>query len=259
MDADTRHSLRQNELAEALARLKEFNDRRALFLLVVVAAGVLLYAGYRLRQWQNRQHLASGWWTLVTRVDTQNPAQDEPIDRLRELLNTHEQPGLEAASRLRLGATLRRKALLTGDKQALGQAIEVLDASVEDPATPREFRAAALYVLALAHEDRREFDEARPLYERLADSDGFAGSAFQDLAAERLESMEEYEEAVAFEPGFALDIPALAPSTAPTTAPIFSEPSAVPAPEGNAPVSGEHEAQPQADTPGPEAEPNSQP
>jgi len=229
MDARTRHQLKTNELAEALARLREFSDRRALYLFVVVAVVVLVYAGYRLHEWQSRQTLAAGWWTLATQVNTRDPTQDAPIRKLRELLDTYRDPGLHAAARLRLGVLLRRKALLTGDAQARQEAIETLQAIVDDPQTPPGFRAGALYTLGLAYEDRRDLEQARQAYERLVQGEEFAGVPYVDLARQRLESLSETTGPVALVPGFPpLDLPT--PATAPATQPTrVTNVSALPA------------------------------
>ena len=65
MDADTRHQLKQNELAEMLSKLADLRDPKFLYTagaLVVIVVAVLAWYGWRYTQ---RQALEQGWQRLA--------------------------------------------------------------------------------------------------------------------------------------------------------------------------------------------------
>ena len=65
MDADTRHQLKQNELAETLSKLRDFSDKRTLTWLAVIVAIALVYAGYRYWSWQHEVGVTEAYQTLA--------------------------------------------------------------------------------------------------------------------------------------------------------------------------------------------------
>jgi tetratricopeptide (TPR) repeat protein len=228
MDADTRHQLRQNELAEALAKLKDFGDRRTVAwsaLILVIALG---YVGYKFWRWRQHNQVVAAYEALGGVDPTDASLGDAPLTRLRELIAGNSQPGLVALSRLRLAQGLEARGQIAGGSEKLAEAEAEYQAVLNMPDAPSEFKAAATYRLGLLYETRRDFDQARATYGNLSKDQRFAGSPFVELAAERLNQLDELVKPIVFKPGV---------EPLPTTQPI-AEATSQPAtqPTGQPPV-----------------------
>jgi predicted negative regulator of RcsB-dependent stress response len=217
MDADTRHQLRQNELAEALARLKDFSDRRTLAWIAVILAAVLAYAGYKFWGWRQRADLVAASESLASVRGVLDPSLGEaPLDRLRQIIAENDDPGLVALARLQLGHGLETRAESPEASASLHDAQTQYEEILAMPGAPDSIKAAAVYRLGLIRETEREFGEARKRYGSLVDNPSFRGSPFVDFAKTRLEQLDELAEPVVFEPGMK-PLPATQPATAEAT------------------------------------------
>jgi predicted negative regulator of RcsB-dependent stress response len=223
MDADTRHQLRQNELAEALAKLKDFGDRRTVAWTALILAIALGYVGYKFWRWRQHNQVVAAYQALGGVDPTDASLGDAPLTRLRELIAGNSQPGLVALSRLRLAQGLEARGQIAGGSEKLAEAEAEYHAVLNMPEAPNHFKASAMYRLGMLHETRRDFDQARATYASLSQDQRLAGSPFVELAAQRLDQLDELARPIVFKPGV---------KPLPTTQPIteaMSHPATQPA------------------------------
>lgn len=218
MDAERRHELKQNELAEALTRVRTYaNDPQAWYWIGGIALIVIVFLGYRVWTGIQARQRAAGWQELqqVEPLRTDNPAA--AVDELRRLVREAD-ASLAAMARLELAAALRQQAEENAEKwdASNAEAVEVLQPVVNDSGVAPPIAAAALYSLGTSYENLRRFEQARAVYQRLTGEPAFEGSPFVPRAADRLETMDEVSVQVPFEPG----VP-----PAPETPPVETQPT----------------------------------
>ena len=225
MDADTRHQLRQNELAEVLARLRNFGDKRITGWLTAIVVVALGYAGYRFWQWRQDARLVQSYQALASVDATDASLGDAPLARLRELIADGSQPGLVAISRLQLAQGLEARGQGSGEtaKEKLDRAEAQYKVILDTVDAPDAIKAPAMYRLALLYETKRDFELARQTYAALSEDRRFVGSPFGDLALMRLELLEDLSTPVEFEPGVKplAEIPQ--PASQPASPPAISD------------------------------------
>ena len=229
MDADKRHQLKTNELAEALTKLRDFGgDRQTRIWLAVLAVALIVIVGYRTWGRVQAGRLAHGWQTFAEvgpRVETDAAGAAED---LRSLISSAPNRAVAAAARLRLADALRR--IAESDPQqadaVLNESVEALAAVVDDDRVSPALVAAASYSLGTSYESLRDFDRAAEAYKLVSEDVRFAGSPFVDMAADRLASLDDLRVPVDFEPGLP---PTAEPAEMPTTAATTSQPATKPA------------------------------
>ncbi len=245
MDAETRHQLKQNEFAEALSKLRDFTDARfwyCVIVIVIVAGG---WAGYRLWQGQQAATLESNWSQLLAIRMMDPGGVGESINQLNALISDNSDPKLVAAARLRLGNALTLQTLMDPMRREslLREAVEVYAAIANTPEVPDSIAAAATYALGTAHESLREFDEARRMYAALGAEERFAETPFKEMAAQRLETLDEVTVKVVFMPGQAPPpkpvVPEMGPEVWPPTSAAAAETQAAGPPLDSQPISDE--------------------
>ncbi|MEP0848119.1 MAG: hypothetical protein HRF50_15015 [Phycisphaerae bacterium] len=217
MDADTRHQLKSNELAEFFARAAEFRDRRVNAVAIAVVALVVLYAGYKFWNWRTGVAAETAWARLGAVGSIDPSLGDAPLDSLRKVIEDGAPPAVEAMARLRLANALLARGI-AGDSGRLGEAALQLEALLGSDA-PALLRAAATFQLANVLESQRDFARAKETYQRLASDPAFIGSPFIRLAAERLESLDSLPVSIEMRPG----LPPPPPSAA--TLPAANQPA----------------------------------
>jgi predicted negative regulator of RcsB-dependent stress response len=204
MDAEKRHHLKQNDLAEALAKLRELGSRKELLYwvagIVVVIAAVFVYRSWG--TWQANR-AARSWleYSEVNRkVESNTPGA---LDELRGIISSSSNPTLTAAARIQLAAALRAKAgeTATVDTSALQEAIEVLKPLLNEPGSPPPVVGAAALSLASCYETLGQFDDAEQIYKILSDEQRFAGTGYAKAAAERLKTLPDLRKPVEFVAG----------------------------------------------------------
>lgn len=223
MDADTRHQLKQNELAEALRNLLDFRDKRTIAWLVVILAIALGYGGYKFWGWWQQVHLIQSYQTLTTVNATDASLGDAPLAKLRQLIADNTQPGLVAISRLQLAQGLEARGQGADGAAKLTTAETQYQAILQMPDAPNHIQAAATYRLGILYETMQEFGKAREAYTALSESQRFKGSPFTDLAVARLDPLDDRAVPVKFEPGVK-PLATTQPTTQPTMMPIFPPP-----------------------------------
>ena len=201
MDADTRHQLRQNELAEALRKLVAFSDRRTTAWIVVILVIALAYAGYKLWGWRQEVRMIAVAQALTQINATDASMGDAPLAQLRQLIGENRQPGLVALARLKLaeGLEARGKDVDGAAKlpEAEAQYHEIIGMSAALPTV----KAPALYRMGIICESKRDFEQARELYTTLSRDPSYKGSPFVGLAETRVQRLDELAVPVVFEPG----------------------------------------------------------
>lgn len=264
MDAETRHQLKTNDLAEALARLRDFRDPRLTYGLVAICAIIIgLAAWYAFNAY--RRHTLEGQWQRLGALTEPLAAQDaakrlSARDDLEALISQASHPTLLGFARLKLADALVREAV-QDESQRPGnfpRAAEILEVIRRDPRTPRDLYAAATFGLASVKESLRDFAGARTLYEELTRPAAFPGSPYEELATARLQDLDklvDLPELVAGErppvtpPQFTLQPPVLTPAP-PVTLPPVEAPSSEPAaPENASPSVDEPASEPPAEEP----------
>ena len=265
MDADKRHYLKQNELAEALTKLRNLSSHReVLYWLVAVAVVLLAVVGYR--GWGSLQaSLAAKSWHEFSQVSQKVQSKTVgALDEMRGIISNASNPTLAASARIQLAAALRESATQTGtiDQAALQESIEVLKPLLNEPGLSPTLAGAAALSLASSYETLRQFDEAEHVYNIiLSNQQRFAGTNYVNVAAERLETLPELRKPVEFAAGLPppptgmptvtvqqpgstspmqLDVTPVGPSVPPAEAPESGTPDvgAQPAP-AEEPASGE--------------------
>lgn len=207
MDADTRHQLKQNELVEAINRLRDLRDPRFLALLGLLAVVVLGLLGWKAWSYSQRLKLEQTSQRLGALQDALDSFDGARIARaqadLRELISTTRQADMAAAARLLLARSRYDQAMQMAAERPTGfeEAAAQLEQVIAAPTVSPMLQAAATYLLANTYESLRRFDEARTLWQRLAREARYAGTPYPALAEERLLTIDDLSSAVAFVPG----------------------------------------------------------
>lgn len=247
MDSETRHELKQNELAVALERLRNLDDDRIRYAIIALAILLFAVAGYRWWQWSSRASLEADWKQLTTiNRDISQEIElvkiDGHIDALRSLASSGSTDAFRAYVRMSVAAALWDK--LSKDSQNaskyLPQIRDELSQIVGKSTTPPGIDMAATFSLGTAMESLREFDQAKQYYEKVAKNPNAEGSAFKTFAQIRLASLDRLRTRVEFLPG---NPPIPAPASAPAgpVGPIAPPPppGAMSQPAASKPANGE--------------------
>jgi len=211
MDSDTRHQLKQHELADALSKLRDWNNPSTRYTILGIAACAVIVCGYfavRSMRQSALESTSKQLGQLAAEVSDPNQS-DAAIPKLKTLIGDTSNPGLAGAARLCLARAQFDQGLRDPAQrpQAFKNAVDTYNDIVKTSGTPAEIEAAALFGLANAAESLRDFDQAKTAYQKLADP-RFEGSPYTPLAAERLKDIDELKTPIALTPG-------LSPNAAP--------------------------------------------
>ncbi len=216
MDAETRHQLKQNELAEALARLRSL-DKSVIYAIAGVAIGLLIWGAYYTWNWQATR-AEQQEWSRIFLAGQESADGAGAADTLRVLAAELDEPAADVA-RLRAALVSAVEAAQGAelDDEALRRALSDLQRLVQRADLDAVFKAPAWLAIAKIHENLREFDEAAKAYEALQ-SDYYAGFPQQQIATVRLTGLERLRESVTFVAGSPPETvgPGLPPNFAPT-------------------------------------------
>jgi len=217
MKAEERHELRENDLASWLQYgLWAFLRENGSYFLLVLALGFL---GYRLwAYYEQKQEIArQAAWAQLHEADS----GDNPVKTLEDLVDSSDMNPVKAQACLELGRLYNKLAAFPENLRGLKMSREeALSKSYDNFAKALTFQNADPLIAAKAHlgmagvfEDRGgEWDKAKAEYEIIATDKLFAGTAFVDLAKERLATLDDRRNA----PRLAMAIP-LPPETRPDT------------------------------------------
>jgi hypothetical protein len=222
MDADTRHQLKQNELAEALRKLVAFSDRRTTAWIVVILVIALAYCVYKFWGWRQEVQLIEVAQAL-TKVNAADASMgDAPLAQLRQLIGENRQPGLVALARLKLAGGLEARGKDADGAAKLAEAEAQYREIIGMSDALLAVKAPALYRLGIICESKRDFEQARELYTTLSRNPSYQGSPFVGLAETRVERLDELAVPVVFEPGMNPAPPPepAAPPAQPTMRPV---------------------------------------
>ena len=220
MDADTRHQLKQNELAEALSKLVDFSDKRTTGWLVAILVVALGYAGYKFWGWRQQARLVEAHQTLAQINSLDASMGDAPLEQLRQLIAQNSQPGLVALARLKLSEGLETRGQGADGVTRLAEAEAEYNTILNMPDAPCAAKAPALYRLGIICESKRDFEQAREAYTTLSRDPSYQGSPFVTVAEARLERLDDLAVPVVFEPGMS-PVPIPEPVPEPTTQPVL--------------------------------------
>ncbi len=207
MDADTRHALKQNELAEALVKLRNLDNPTTRYILIGLAVLIVLVGVWKLYAYAQTQALETGWKQfseLDQRLSDPDPAKAAAArDELRKLAAGASNSDLAGHAWVRYAGACLEQAVKAPEQAdaLLREATQALEQVTAGRAAPL-VRAAAWFALGTAYEGQRDWDKARQAYEMLTSRDGaFAASPFVFAARERLSNLAELATPIVFAPG----------------------------------------------------------
>lgn len=245
MDADTRHQLKHNELADALRRLRDLNNPQTRYMLLALAALLVLVLGWRGWRYSREQALESASQRLAraeTSLQGDAAARAAGIAEVRALIAEVSHPGLLAAARLQLARGLvneahdtpeRRAAALTEAATAYEQVVNAPDSAAPFAAAARFGLASTFESLAAVENDPALLEKARAAYEALLDDPRAIGSPFVQAAKDRLASLDKLDLTIAFAAG---EPPTPLPQGDPAAQPIQLTPEEIQELLGQRPV-----------------------
>lgn len=167
MDAETRHQLKDNELAQVLEQLR--NPRReVIYWIGAVIAVILLVVAIRFAMWTNSRSAETSWWVAAGRDMTLT----EPAAIISDLKNRVSQLGTDQSAvlaRLSLASGLLNESILSPESTEANaqEALQTLQPLLDDRDLDPTWRSAAVLLSATAHENLREYDQAREAYQTL--------------------------------------------------------------------------------------------
>ena len=206
MDAEHRHELHQNDLAEFLANFGEWwskNGLRTLLIIFLAVGAVFLYRLHRTSAERAHDEL---WNDLALATSAA---------QYRGVAKSHDNPTIQALAYLRAGDLELRKAIAPAEKPDVDETADdlaerrkkLLDAAeqdynavVDNPAAHTAMKLNALLGLASVAESRSSWDEAKEIYQQIQEqaSAGYEGIA--KIALRRSEALDRAAVPVAFAP-----------------------------------------------------------
>jgi predicted negative regulator of RcsB-dependent stress response len=207
MDADTRHQLKSNELADMLTSLKDLKKPQYLYpslLVLVILVAVGAWYGWRYSQrvaaeqdWQRLDRISAG--LNSGDASALSGAQGE----LRAMLQEKLPPSVQGYARIELARSRVEQGLSQPAERpgAFEEAAKLLEEVRSDPTTAPMQQAEATFLLASTCESLRQLDRAKELYQSLTQDAKYVGSPYRALAEKRLSDIDTLAKPVAFVPG----------------------------------------------------------
>ena len=207
MDAEHRHELHQNDLAEFMAHFGEWWSKHGLRTLLIVFVAVGAVFLFRLHRTSEQRAHDQVWNDL---------AQATSAAQYRGVARSHDNPTIQALAYLRAGDLELRKAIAPVEKPAeddepaddpterrkklLDAAEQDYNAVIDNPAAHTAIRLNALLGLASVAESRLSWDEAKEIYQQIQDqaSEGYEG--IENIALRRVGALERAAIPVVFAP-----------------------------------------------------------
>ncbi len=224
MKSGHRHELKTNELAEWLSNLPQWtkeNLTTILVILAVVVVGVtfLIWKSYNKNVVLLREHLEfSNLLNQLSILEGQIPAaQAEGRDLSFQLLQPAESLGnfaqntsnsqmaalalIKQAEALRKELHYRPGSISKQDlTDRINQAKTAYTEAIQKSPDNATLRAAAEFGLGLCEEELGNFEQAKKIYQGIAEKDEFEGTVAKAAAKNRLEIMADYRQKVVFKP-----------------------------------------------------------
>jgi len=240
MDAEHRHELKENDLAQFITNFGQWWSKHGLstsIVLLVVLAG---FAGWQITGAMRQRRHEQVWSQLTT---TSSP------DVLRRLAGEFSDPTARALANLWGAARYNLQVSLPGAQDAtttaeagfegLDHADRMLAGVLEDPQVPELIKLNAMLTQAAVQENRRDFDAAGRIYEKIEQRVGPGYESFRQRAGRRRKLLEKLRVPVVYgpEPVAKVDevlegldgFPTLTPQEEPVVAPVENGPTSAPA------------------------------
>ena len=229
MDAEHRHELKTNELADWLAHLPQFLKRNASTIIgvVLIIIGLVTWPMFnRMRAASEQaqaaavsasiQSLQSDLFAVYEASEGENPdpeaqqkATDDLLLNVTALLDQADKmkdPDQAALARIKAAQALRTELHMRAgfiDAEELQTRIDQAQKAYEkakDTATTPTLRAMAQLGLGLCAEELGQRDAAAAIYKEIIDTPEFAATIFPTQAKQRLDGLEMNLESVVFVP-----------------------------------------------------------
>jgi hypothetical protein len=258
MDAQTRHGLKQNELAQFLSRINDSLGERGKYVTIAIGAVIVLVIAWRVWNWNQARSIEQSWEDLMSVRISESAEGAAALDTLRTIAGSSS-GDVQRWAKLRLASGLIQQANFNPSQRDayVREAIEMLD-PLSKLTTHPGIAAAAQFALATVYETQGKLDEARKAYQAIAANEAFAGIPYRTLAQQRAEDVGELNLNIQLLPGLApgAQVPATQPSwfdadpVAPVAPPPPVESTTQPASapggdgDGDAPPGGEDPPQP---------------
>jgi tetratricopeptide (TPR) repeat protein len=223
MKSDHRHELKTNELADWLSHLPEWTKENLLTIVIAVAAVVAAVAIYgwtiynkNVIQAQEQTEFTS----LINQVSSgkmqilQGQKQQgrdfsfvllQPAKALENFAQNTNNKQMAALALIKRAEALRAELhygnvdeeyLIKQTNQAKASYTEALEKSKANPS----LAATAQFGIGLCEEELGNFEQAKKIYQDVAENPDYENTLAKIRATERLETMADYEQKIAFEP-----------------------------------------------------------
>ncbi len=220
MKSDERHELKQNDLVGSMAGLYVFLRKYGVYILLVVALGILAWELLNMHRAAQQAKLQAAWMALQNAVS--------PHQVQTQVLNKYKMPAVDARAYVKIGGiylqTVNKANLNTikGFHPTKAQAIAGAKLAFRKVihTWPNEQLAVARSQLglALAYEDAGQWTRAAAIYKIFTRKNATAmQQSFATLASYRLAHLKAWQTPVLVGPAIDLSIPKTAPATAPAS------------------------------------------
>lgn len=251
MDADHRHELKENDLAEFLAHFGEWWQKHGTKLTLIVLVIVAAYAGKRLIDARSSTAMEQAWGDLATSTSPES---------YQFVAQSHDMPAVRALANLRGADLLLAQVTVPPDDepnaqtatadappdnadphQALLDAAAMYQRVIDDPAAGLAFKLNAHLGLAAVAESFHQWGQAKQHYNTVVDLAGPAHAAIATRTRTRLGMLDRLDKPVLFAPDpepaaepdsppsipdFSSDLPVILPDADLGSTPADAEPGA---------------------------------
>jgi hypothetical protein len=229
MDADHRHELKENDLAEFITHFGEWWQKHGTKLTLIVLVIVAAYAGKRLIDARSSTAMEQAWGDLATSTSPES---------YQFVAQSHDIPAVRALANLRGADLLLAQVAVPPDDEPNAQAATadappndadpekaLLDAAamyqrvIDDPSIDLAFKLNAHLGLAAVAESFQQWDQAQQHYNTVLNLAGPAYTAIANRTQTRLGMLDRLDKPVVFAPD---PEPAAEPASPPSN-PDFAE------------------------------------
>jgi tetratricopeptide (TPR) repeat protein len=223
MKSDHRHELKTNELADWLSHLPEWTKENLLTIVITVAAVVAAAAIYgwtiynknvvqaqEQTEFTNLINQVSGGKMQILQGQKEQGRDFsfvllQPANALESFAQRTNNKRMAALALIKRAEALRAELhygnvdeeyLINQTNQAKASYTEALEKSKANPS----LAATAQFGIGLCEEELGNFEQARAIYQDVAENPDYENTLAKIRATERLETMADYEQKIAFEP-----------------------------------------------------------
>ncbi|MCF7954982.1 MAG: hypothetical protein K9M75_04180 [Phycisphaerae bacterium] len=222
MDAEHRHELKTNELADWIAHFPEFlkKNRNQILGVILIIAGIISYFGYRTRSLKvaNKEQVEATQQMQMmekNKIDViqsamagdviESPGFADSASALEVVAEKVDQPLHAAMALIKRGEALRAElhyASQDPDKDKIASNIELAKKAYDQALIKAKgdatLTAMATYGLGLCEEEIGDFNKAAEIFKGIAANEDFKGTIFPAQALFRLDVMDDHKEQFTF-------------------------------------------------------------